>query len=186
MIKIENSLKKYNISEVKEIFYILLNCIDSNISKYEDLVSLYKDRDDFNQLKQDYKKFYDYVHNYFEEIDINKEMLMHHKIIELVDFVLDSDYKELQRDLKVLISNVIDIIFIKYHLNITNFNTNEEIREYLLSQIKDERIVNILVMLLLADTTLTNKDLDDIPEEEFENIITNIILISLYICKGNK
>ena len=71
-------------------------------------------------------------------------------------------------------------------MNITNFNTNEEIREYLLNQIKDERVVNILVMLLLADTTLTNKDLEDIPEEEFENIITNIILIALYICKGNK
>jgi len=186
MIEIDTKLKKYNISASREIFYILLDCIDSDISKYDDLVNIYKDRSDFNELKKDYKEFYDYVHNYFEDIDINKEMLMHHKIIELVDFILQSDYQELQKDLKVVISNVIDIIFIKYHLNIIDFNTNEEIKKYLLSKIKDEKVVNILVMLLLADTTLTNKDLEDVPEEEFENIITNIMLIALYICKGNK
>jgi hypothetical protein len=85
-----------------------------------------------------------------------------------------------------VISNVIDLVFLKYKLNITEFATNEEIKEYLMSKIGDEKIVNLLVLLLLADTSLNNKDIENIPEEEFEHIISSIILVSIYICKGKR
>jgi hypothetical protein len=179
-------LKKYNLSFSRELFYIILNCIDHNIDTFEDLISSYKDRKDFEELKEVYKKFYDFMIDYFHSMDVNKDMMLHHKVITLVDTILENDTTELQKELKMFISNVIDIIFVKYHLNITPFNSNEEIKKYLLSKIKDERIVDLLVLLLLADTSLTNKEVANIPEEEFEHIISSIILISIYICKGEK
>jgi len=179
-------LKKYDLSFSKELFYVLLNCIDKNIDTFEDLVSAFKDRKDFDKLKEAYKKFYDYMLEYFHSMDINKDIILHHKVISLVDVILEHDITELQKELKMFISNVIDIIFIKYHLNITPFNSNEEIKKYFKTKIKDERIVDLLVLLLLADTSLSNKDIEDIPEEEFEHIISSIILISIYICKGEK
>jgi hypothetical protein len=108
---------------------------------------------------------------------------MHHKIIQLIDTILE-DSKKLQDELKLVISNVIDIVFLKYNLNISTFNTNEEIKSYLLNKIGDDRVVDLLILLLLADTSLSSKDVESIPEEEFENIISSIILISIYICKG--
>jgi len=186
MKKYVELLKKHNLSFSREVFYVLLNCIDHSIDTFEDLMKAYKNREDYEILKEDYKKFYDYMIGYFHSMDINKDMMLHHKVITLVDFILENDTTELQKELKMFISNVIDLVFLKYHLNITNFNTNEEIKDYLLKKINDEKIVNLLVLLLLADTTLSNKDIEDIPEEEFENIISTIILISIYICKGKK
>jgi len=186
MLRYANILEKYNLSFTREFFYILLNCVDSSIDTFEDLVSSYKDKPNFNELKEDYKKFYDEMKEYFYSMDISKEIMFHHKIIILVDFILEHDFEELQKELKMFISNFIDLIFVKYQLNITNFNTNEEIKNYLMTKIQDEKIVNLLVLLLLADTTLSNKDIEDIPEEEFENIISSMILISIYICKGKK
>jgi len=179
-------LEKYNISFAREVFYVLLNCIDKNVDTYEDLVNSYKDINNFETFKEDYKKFYDYMIEYFHSMDINKDMILHHKVISLIDVILESDTTELQQELKMFISNVIDMIFIKFSLNITPFHSNEEIKQYLLEQLKDERIVNLLILLLLADTNLTHKEIEDIPEEEFENIISSIILISIYICKGEK
>ena len=180
------TLKKYNLSFAREVFYVLLNCIDDSIDTFEDLMKTYEKRDDYKVLKKDYKEFYDFMINYFHSMDINKDMMLHFKINELVDFILENDTTELQKELKMFISNVIDLIFLKYHLNIIEFNTNEEIKAYLLQKIKDEKVVDLLVLLLLADTTLSNKDIEDIPEEEFEHIISSIILISIYICKGKK
>ncbi len=186
MKKYVEVLKKYNLSFAREVLYILLNCIDKNVDTYNDLIQAYKNRKDFHNLKEDYKEFYDYMLEYFYSMDINKDMILHHKVVELVNIILDNTDSKLQKELKMFISNVIDLIFFKYHLNIINFNTNEEIKDYLLKKIKDEKIVNLLVLLLLADTTLSNKDIEDIPEEEFEHIISTIILISIYICKGEK
>ena len=178
MKKYVELLKKYNLSFAREVLYILLNCIDKNVDTYDDLINAYKDRKDFYSLKEDYKEFYDYMLKYFHSMDINKDIILHHKVIELVDIILENTDSKLQKELKMFISNIIDLIFIKYNLNIISFNTNEEI--------KDEKVVNLLVLLLLADTTLSNKDIEDIPEEEFEHIISTIILISIYICKGEK
>ena len=186
MKKYVEVLKKYNLSFAREVLYILLNCIDKNVDTYNDLIQAYKDRKDFDSLKEDYKEFYDYMLKYFHSMDVSKDMMLHHKVIELVDIILENNDSKLQKELNMFISNVIDLIFFKYHLNITNFNTNEEIKDYLLKKINDEKIVNLLVLLLLADTTLSNKDIENIPEEEFENIISTIILISIYICKGEK
>lgn len=186
MKKYVELLKKYNLSFAREVLYILLNCIDKNVDTYDDLINAYKDRKDFYSLKEDYKEFYDYMLKYFHSMDINKDIILHHKVIELVDIILENTDSKLQKELKMFISNIIDLIFIKYHLNIISFNTNEEIKDYLLKEIKDEKVVNLLVLLLLADTTLSNKDIENIPEEEFENIISTIILISIYICKGEK
>jgi len=186
MKKYIDNLKKYNLSFSREVFYVLLNCIDSSIDTYEDLIHSYQSKPNFEELKKDYKEFYDFILNYFQDMDINKDMMLHHKVIALIDVILEDDITELQKELKMFISNVIDLIFVKYHLNITYFNTNEEIKNYFLETIKDERIVNLLVLLLLADTSLSNKEVEDIPEEEFENIISSIILISIYICKGEK
>jgi len=181
-----NLLKKHHLYFSRELFYVLLNCIDSSIDTCEDLINTYKDREDFDEIKKDYKKFYEYTMKYLHEIDINKEFILHQKVIELVDLILQHNPQELQKELKMFISNVIDLIFMKYKLNITQFNKNEEIKEYLLKEIKDEKIVDLLVLLLLADTSLDNKNLDHIPEEEFERIISSIILIAIYICKGEK
>ena len=178
-------LKKYDIDFSREVFYILLHCIDKRVDSFEDLIGMYKNRKDYNEIVVDYKKFYDYMINYFENMDINKDMMLHHQVLSLIDIILEDD-KQLQEELKMVISNVIDVIFMRYQLNITDFNTNQEIKHYLNKQIQDEKIVNLLILLLLADTSLTNKDIDDIPEEEFENIISSIILISIYICKGTK
>ena len=186
MFRYAKVLEKYNLSFTREFLYVLLNCIDPEIDKYEDLVLAYKNRVDFKELKEDYKKFYYEIQEYLNSMDLSKDIMFHHKIIMLVDFILENDLLEIQNELKMFISNFIDLIFVKYHLNITNFNTNEEIRKYLTEKIGDENIVNLLVLLLLADTTLSNKDIEDIPEEEFENIISSMILISIYICKGNK
>jgi len=179
-------LKKHNLSFAREVFYVLLNCIDKSLSTYEDLVSSYKNQEKFDEIKDDYKKFYNYIHNYFDTLDLGNEIFLHHKVINLIDTILENDTTELQKELKMFISNIIDLIFLKYHLNITHFNSNEEIKKYLLEEIKDEKIVNLLVLLLLADTTLSNKNIKEIPEDEFENIISTIILISIYICKGKK
>jgi tetratricopeptide (TPR) repeat protein len=179
-------LKKYNLSFAKEAFYVLLNCIDNNIDTYDELVVAFEDRDDYEELKSDYQKFYYFMKDYFNSMDINKDMMLHYKVIELVDIILDNNPEELQADLKMFISNVIDMVFFKYGLNISIYNSNEEIKKYLLEKIKDERIVNLLVLLLLADTSLSEKNIDSIPEEEFENIISSIILISIYICKSEE
>ena len=185
MKKLVDLLKQHNIDFSREVFYVLLHCIDKRVDSFDDLVSLYKDRIDFTKIKQDYKIFYDYMMDYFNGMEIDKEMMLHHKVISLMDVILE-DNKKLQEELKMVISNVIDLIFMKYHLNITEFRTNQEIKNYLNSKIGDEKVANLLVLLLLADTSLTNKDIEHIPEEEFENIISSIILISIYICKGNK
>ena len=179
-------LKKYNLSFAKEVFYVLLNCIDNTIDTYDELVVAFEDRDDYEELKSDYQKFYYFMKDYFNSMDINKDMMLHYKVIELVDIILDNNPEELQADLKMFISNVIDMVFFKYGLNISIYNSNEEIKKYLLEKIKDERIVNLLVLLLLADTSLSEKNIDSIPEEEFENIISSIILISIYICKSEE
>jgi hypothetical protein len=100
----------------------------------------------------------------------DNEIELHRKLGELIDILLEERDSELEEELKIVISNVIDIVFLKYHLDISNFNTNEEIKKYLLEKIKNEKIVNFLILLLLADTTLTNRDLESIPEDEFENI----------------
>ena len=113
----------------------------------------------------------------------DNEIELHRKLGDLIDILLEERDSELEEELKIVISNVIDIVFLEYYLDISNFNTNEEIKKYLLEKIKNEKIVNFLVLLLLADTTLTNRDLESIPEDEFENILTAIILISIYICK---
>jgi len=176
-------LGKYNLSFSREVFYVLLHCIDKKIDNFDDLVVIYKDRDDYKELYKDYKEFYDFMIDYFESMDLNKDMIMHHKIIQLIDTILE-DSKKLQDELKLVISNVIDIVFLKYNLNISTFNTNEEIKSYLLNKIGDDRVVDLLILLLLADTSLSSKDVESIPEEEFENIISSIILISIYICKG--
>jgi len=186
MTEYVNLLKKHHLYFSRELFYVLLNCIDSSIDTCDDLINTYKDREDFEEIKKDYKKFYQYIMKYLHEIDLNKEFILHQKVIELVDFILDHNPKELQKELKMFISNVIDLVFMKYHLNIMPFNKNEEIKAYLLKEIKDEKIVDLLVLLLLADTSLSNKDVEHIPEEEFERIISAIILIAVYICKGEK
>jgi len=186
MTEYSDLLKKHNLYFSREVFYVLLNCIDETIDTFEDLIQSYKNRENYEEIKKDYKKFYDFMISYFHSMDIEKELSLHHKVIELVDFILNHEPEELQKELKMFISNVIDLIFLKYRLNITKFNTNEEIKEYLLKTIKDEKVVNLLVLLLLADTTLTNKDIEHIPEEEFEHIISSIILIAIYICKGKK
>jgi tetratricopeptide (TPR) repeat protein len=179
-------LKKYNLSFAKEVFYVLLNCIDNTIDTYKELVVAFEERDDYEELKNDYQKFYYFMKDYFNSMDINKDMMLHHKVIELVDIILDNNPEELQADLKMFISNVIDMVFFRYGLNISEYNSNEEIKNYLLEQIKDERIVNLLILLLLADTSLGEKNIEFIPEEEFENIISSIILISIYICKSEE
>jgi len=177
-------LNKYELSFSKEVFYVLLNCIDETIDSYNDLIVAFETRSDFEELKNDYQKFYYFMKDYFNSMDTNKEMMLHYKVVELVDIILDNNPEELQADLKMFISNVIDMIFFKYSLNISNYNSNEEIKKYLFKKIKDEKIVNLLVLLLLADTTLGEKNIENIPEEEFENIISSIILISIYVCKS--
>jgi len=184
MRELAELLKKYEIDFSKEVFYILLNCINKRLDTFEDLVALYKDKDNYIEIREIYKKFYDFMIKYFEDMDIRKDIMLHHKVVTLVDFIIENNVKKLQAELKTVISNVIDLIFIKYNLNISELNTNDEIRRYLMKKIEDDKIVNLLVLLLLADTTLTNQDIETIPEEEFENIISSIILISIYICKG--
>jgi hypothetical protein len=176
-------LGKHNINFGKELFYVLLNCIDPSISKFEDLIDIYKERADYESLKEDYRYFYDYILNFFHSMAQDNEIELHRKLGDLIDILLEERDSELEEELKIVISNVIDIVFLEYYLDISNFNTNEEIKKYLLEKIKNEKIVNFLVLLLLADTTLTNRDLESIPEDEFENILTAIILISIYICK---
>ena len=185
MKEIIKLLQKHNLEFKKEFFYLLLHCIDDKIDSYENLVSIYKDRDNYEELKKDYKKFYDYMFDYCDSIDIDKEMMFHYKIIDIIDVILE-DKKNLNNELQVLISNIIDLIFIKYNLDISKFNTNEEIKAYLIEKIKDEKIVDALILLLLADTTLSNRYIDKIPEPDFETILRTIISIAIYIYKGKK
>jgi len=177
------TLKKYNLSISKEIFYVLLNCIDSSISTYEDLISSYESSKNFVELKQDYKLFYEFMIKYLNNIDINNEIQLNQEIEKLISIVLADDLKEVLSDTKMFISNVIDLIFIKYHLNIVDLSNDEEIRQYLISKLKNEKIVDILMFLLIEDTKLANKEITKVSEEEFKMVIKNIILISLYICK---
>ena len=186
MKTIIQKLKKHNINFAREVFYVLLHCIDKRVDSFDDLVNVYKNKTNYSQIREDYKEFYDFMLEYFNSMDIEKDMMLHHKVIMLIDEIIQDDIKQLQLELKVVISNVIDLVFLKYKLNITEFATNEEIKEYLMSKIGDEKIVNLLVLLLLADTSLNNKDIENIPEEEFEHIISSIILVSIYICKGKR
>ena len=186
MKKFVELLGKYNLIFSREVFYVLLNCIDRRIDTFQKLIEPHKNLPNFEEFQQDYKFFYDSMLSYFEQIEIDKDFMLHHKVIVLIDTILENRPKLFKNDLKIFISNVVDLIFMKYELDINNFETNEAIKEYLLEKIKDEKIVDLLVLLLLADTTLSFKEVEEIPEEEVENIIRTIILISIYICKGEK
>jgi hypothetical protein len=77
-------------------------------------------------------------------------------------------------------------VFFKYNLNISNFETNEDIKNYLIQNIEDETIVNSLIMLLLSSTSLDMEYVKEVPEEDIEHVLREIILISLYICKKDR
>jgi hypothetical protein len=175
-------LKKYNVNIVKEFFYILFNCIDSSIDKYETLSEFLEHSYNYKKAKEDYKDFYCYVINYLSSLDVSKEMYLHMQAISLTDTLLEVDRNYIRDNIDIIISNIIDLIFFKYKLNINNFETNEEIKEYLMTQIEDEDIVNFLNLLLLCNTSLETGYVKKVPEEDLEHVLRMIILVSLYIC----
>ena len=183
MQEYDNLLKKYEINLCDEFFYILLHLIDGNISQCSDMLKMYKHRDDYHELKEDYKKFYDLIVKYLDEFDTSKDLMLHQNIYKIVDYLLENYYSTLERKIKVYISNVLDVVFIKYKLDISQFKTNEEIKNYLFERFKNENIVNSLMLLLLADTSLSEEYVKNISYEEFENLITNLILLVIYIHK---
>jgi ribonucleotide reductase beta subunit family protein with ferritin-like domain len=176
-------LKKYDVNLCDEFFYLLLNLINENVSKCNDMVEVYKDRKDFEELKADYKKFYDLVLKFLNEFDIKKELMLHQNIYTIVAYLLDNYYSTLEKKIKIYVSNILDVIFLKYRLDISHVRSNEEVKEYLFEKFKDERIVNSLMLILLADTSLSEEYVKNISHEEFENLITNIILLVIYIHK---
>lgn len=181
----DQNLGKYDIKFSDEVFYILLHCINPHLSNYEELVNIYKDRKDFNTLKVEYKEFYDFIIELLESFDTEKELYLHQKVLELVHYLLKHNYKEIEAKIKVYISNILDVIFVQYHLDIMNFKTNEEIRIYLMKKFNDDKVVNFLMIVLLADTSLTEEYVKSIDMEEFEHLLVNVILLVIYLCKGS-
>jgi hypothetical protein len=186
LVKYNEILNKYDVDIVKEFFYILLNCIDSSIDRYEKVIEIFRNEENYEKLKNEYKEFYDYVLNYLHSISISKEMFLHTQTIDLVDTLLELDEKYIKNSINIIISNVIDVVFFKYNLNISNFETNEDIKNYLIQNIEDETIVNSLIMLLLSNTSLDMEYVKEVPEEDIEHVLREIILISLYICKKDR
>jgi hypothetical protein len=186
LVKYNEILNKYDVDIVKEFFYILLNCIDSSIDRYEKVIEIFRNEENYEKLKNEYKEFYDYVLNYLHSISISKEMFLHTQTIDLVDTLLELDEKYIKNSINIIISNVIDVVFFKYNLNISNFETNEDIKNYLIQNIEDETIVNSLIMLLLSSTSLDMEYVKEVPEEDIEHVLREIILISLYICKKDR
>jgi len=184
--KYAEKLEKYNVNSVEFFIGILFSCINSKINIYEKFLNKYKDRDGFEELKKDLKIFYDYVYNYLHSLDLKKEIFLHTQLITIVDILLEINRKYIEKYIEVIISNITDLIFLKYDLNIDNFNSNEEIKEYLLKVIKDENIVNALILLLLSNTSLEFKYIDKVPDEDLEHVLRTILLISIYICKRDK
>jgi len=184
--KYAEKLEKYNVNSVEFFIGILFSCINNKINIYEKFLNKYKDRDDFEELKKDLKEFYDYVYNYLNSLDLKKEIFLHTQLITIVDILLEINRKYIEKYIEVIISNITDLIFLKYDLNIDNFNSNEEIKEYLLKVIKDENIVNALILLLLSNTSLEFKYIDKVPDEDLEHVLRTILLISIYICKRDK
>jgi hypothetical protein len=186
LVKYNEILNKYDVDIVKEFFYILLSCIDSSIDRYEKVIEIFRNEENYEKLKNEYKEFYDYVLNYLHSISISKEMFLHTQTIDLVDTLLELDEKYIKNSINIIISNVIDVVFFKYNLNISNFETNEDIKNYLIQNIEDETIVNSLIMLLLSSTSLDMEYVKEVPEEDIEHVLREIILISLYICKKDR
>jgi hypothetical protein len=186
LVKYNEILNKYDVDIVKEFFYILLSCIDSSIDRYEKVIEIFRNEENYEKLKNEYKEFYDYVLNYLHSISISKEMFLHTQTIDLVDTLLELDEKYIKNSINIIISNVIDVVFFKYKLNISNFETNEDIKNYLIQNIEDETIVNSLIMLLLSNTSLDMEYVKEVPEEDIEHVLREIILISLYICKKDR
>jgi hypothetical protein len=83
-------------------------------------------------------------------------------------------------------SDIVDLVFFKYKLNISKFKTNEDIKNYLIENIGNENISELLYMLLLSITSLKLEYVPKVPEEDLDNIVKTIILISLYICNKDK
>jgi hypothetical protein len=179
-------LKKYDVNVVEEFFYILFNCIDSSIDRYEILDNMLKNNSNYKKIKGKYKEFYYYVIDYLKSLDISKELFLETQIIDLIDTLLKLDKKYIEDNIAVVMTDVVDLIFFKYKLNVIKFNTNEEIRDYLTDMIGDENIVDLLNVLILSITSLKLEYVKTVPEEDLEHVLRMIILISLYICNKDK
>lgn len=183
MKECDEMLKKYEINLCDELFYLLLHLLNNHLSLYEDMIEGYKERDDFDDLKMEYKKFYDFVLKFLEDIDLNKELLLHQKVYEIVTYLLDNYHSRLAQRIKVYLSNILDVIFLKYRIDISQSKNNEDVRNYLVEKFKNEKIVNSMMMLLLADTSISEEYVKNISYEEFENLLTNMILLVIYMHK---
>jgi hypothetical protein len=179
-------LKEYNINVVEDFFYILFNCIDSSINKYKALDKMLKKNPNYEKIKEIYKGFYYYIIDYLKSLDISRELSLHTQIINLVDTLLQIDKEYIENNISVIMSDIVDLIFFKYKLNISKFNKNEDIKNYLNNKIDDKNIVDLLYMLLLSTTFLKLEYVQKIPEEDLDNIVKTIILVSLYICNKDK
>jgi hypothetical protein len=179
-------LKEYNINVVEDFFYILFNCIDSSINKYKALDKMLKKNPNYEKIKEIYKGFYYYIIDYLKSLDISRELSLHTQIINLVDTLLQIDKEYIENNISVIMSDIVDLIFFKYKLNISKFNKNEDIKNYLNNKIDDKNIVDLLYMLLLSTTSLKLEYVQKIPEEDLDNIVKTIILVSLYICNKDK
>ncbi len=178
--------KKYDVNVVEEFFYILFNCIDSSIDRYEILDNMLKNNSNYKKIKGKYKEFYYYVIDYLKSLNISKELFLETQIIDLIDTLLKLDKKYIEDNIAVVMTDVVDLIFFKYKLNVIKFNTNEEIRDYLTDTIGDENIADLLNVLILSITSLKLEYVKTVPEEDLEHVLRMIILISLYICNKDK
>jgi hypothetical protein len=184
--KYYKKFKKFNINVVEDFFYILFNCIDSSINKYETLDKMLKNNPNYEDIKEDYKEFYEYVINFLNSLDVSKELFLHTQLIYLVDTLLELDKEYIENNISIIMSDVVDLVFFKYKLNISKFKTNEDIKKYLIDKIGDESIIELLYMLLLSLTSLKLEYVPKVPEEDLDNIVKTIILVSLYVCNKDK
>jgi hypothetical protein len=176
------TLNKYGVDGVQEFFLIMFECCINKNSNIDELIEVYSYLDEYEKIKQSYNEFYEYVSTYLKNIDVQNEFILQNKVLKLTNEIVSYDYETVDYVLKNSISKIVDMVFDRFELNIASFQTNEEIKAYLLSKIKDEKIVNLFVVLLLAYTSLSEGMVEHIPKDEVENVVRVLILTSLYLC----
>jgi len=178
--------KQYNISVVKEFFYILFNCVDKSIDTYEQLDESIKSNPDYEKIKEEYKNFYYYVINYFKALDISKDMFVYTQIHSLIENLMTLDEEYIKNNTYVVLSDILDVIFIKYGLDIEKMNESEDLKTYLMNKIGDRDVVDLLNVLLLSNNSLEMGYLKEVSGEDLENILRTMMLVSLHICKKDE
>ena len=178
--------RQYDINIVKEFFYILFNCVDKSIDTYEQLAKFLQNNPNYEQIKDKYKEFYNYVINYFESLDISKDMFVYTQLHSLINTLMSLDEEYIKKKIYVILSDILDLIFIKYAIKITDVIVSEDVKEYLMNKINDKDIVDLLNVLLLSNNSLEMGYLKKVSHEDLENILRTIMLISLHICKKDE